>query len=321
MNINDFSPLVSIVIPVYNGERYLARAIDSALNQTYQNIEVIVVNDGSNDNTEKIAKTYGNKIRYFSKDNGGVSTALNYAIKKMNGEYFSWLSHDDVYFPNKIECEISILKNLANKDTVIYSNYITIDENDNKIETIKLEERHPINILDSSMDSYFSMVISGITLLIRKELLINYGLFDETKKTTQDYYMWFQILKDYDIKFTPAILTMTRIHSEQTSNSQSHLWEDEKKQLWEYCFENMNISKSIYKSKEEFYYNYIKLYHQQIGGYLVPFLCTQYFRQDVKNKKQKYEIKKIYKQYSISILKKIIKKIRKIIKFIKGLGA
>ena len=84
-----FNPKVSIIIPVYNGSNYLKEAIDSALEQTYKNIEIIVVNDGSRDNgaTEKIVKSYGDRIRYYKKDNGGVSTALNLGIEKMTGEY------------------------------------------------------------------------------------------------------------------------------------------------------------------------------------------------------------------------------------------
>ena len=83
-----YSPKVSIVIPVYNGANYLSEAIDSALAQTYSNIEILVVNDGSNDEgaTERIAKSYGEKIRYFAKENGGVSSALNLGIREMHGE-------------------------------------------------------------------------------------------------------------------------------------------------------------------------------------------------------------------------------------------
>ena len=93
---------VSIIIPVYNGEKYIAQSIESALNQTYKNIEVIVVNDGSSDNTEKIVLEYGDKIKYIRKENGGVASALNVGIKNMTGDFFSWLSHDDLYYPNKI---------------------------------------------------------------------------------------------------------------------------------------------------------------------------------------------------------------------------
>ena len=97
-----FNPLVSIIIPVYNGENYLAEAINSALSQTYNNIEVIVINDGSKDQTDTICKSYGDRIKYLKKENGGVASALNFGIDNMNGEYFSWLSHDDLYLPDKV---------------------------------------------------------------------------------------------------------------------------------------------------------------------------------------------------------------------------
>ena len=80
------NPLVSIIIPVYNGSNFMREAIDSALAQTYPNIEILVVNDGSTDNTREIALSYGDKIRYFEKENGGVATALNLAIREMKGE-------------------------------------------------------------------------------------------------------------------------------------------------------------------------------------------------------------------------------------------
>ena len=122
-------PLVSIVIPVYNGSDYMSDAIDSAINQTYNNIEIIVVNDGSNDNgkTEEIALSYGDKIRYIKKENGGVSSALNTGIKNMKGKYFSWLSHDDLYTPDKVEKEINALKDSGSDDTVVLCDCIQVN--------------------------------------------------------------------------------------------------------------------------------------------------------------------------------------------------
>ena len=117
-----FEPKVSIVIPVYNGANYLREAIDSALEQTYRNTEVIVVNDGSTDGgeTEDIAISYGDRIRYFTKENGGISTALNLGIQAMSGEYFSWLSHDDVYYPHKIEKQNLYRYILRNHISLVY---------------------------------------------------------------------------------------------------------------------------------------------------------------------------------------------------------
>jgi len=105
------NPKVSIVIPVYNGSNYLHEAIDSALAQTYKNVEIIVVNDGSTDDgkTEAIAKSYGDKIRYYYKKNGGVSSALNLGISNMSGDYFAWLSHDDIYLPQNVEFQLRAL--------------------------------------------------------------------------------------------------------------------------------------------------------------------------------------------------------------------
>ena len=105
-------PLVSIVIPVYNGSKYLGEAIDSALEQTYKNIEIVVINDGSKDNgkTRAVAKSYGDKIRYYEKENGGVSSALNYAIKMSKGQFISWVSHDDKILPEKIELQIEFIR-------------------------------------------------------------------------------------------------------------------------------------------------------------------------------------------------------------------
>jgi len=127
---NTFHPLVSIIIPVYNGSRYLNEALSSALNQTYDNIEVIVVNDGSEDNSGEIAQSYGSRIRYFEKENGGVSTALNMALQHMRGDYFSWLSHDDVYFHDKIEKQVQKLASFGPTErtrTILYSNLMVID--------------------------------------------------------------------------------------------------------------------------------------------------------------------------------------------------
>lgn len=123
-------PKVTIVIPVYNGEKYVKYAIDSALAQTYKNLEILVINDGSVDRTDEIVKSYGRKIRYIKKENGGVSSALNLAIKEMRGEYFSWLSHDDTYEPNKIEREIEFLKenNYLGKKVIVFSDYYLIDK-------------------------------------------------------------------------------------------------------------------------------------------------------------------------------------------------
>jgi len=203
---------VSIVIPVYNGSNYLKEAIDSALAQTYKNIEIIVVNDGSTDNTEEIAKSYGDKIRYFSKENGGVSSALNLALREMKGEYFSWLSHDDVYFPEKIEKQVDFLRKFEDKNVILYSNYNIINENSKIIDTIIRNHK----LLEDKMEyAVLRGGINGITLLIPKKAFDDYGHFDEKLKCTQDYAKWFEMMKTYKFVHMPIVLAKHRFHQAQ----------------------------------------------------------------------------------------------------------
>lgn len=241
-------PLVSIIIPVYNGEDYVKEAIDSALNQTYDNKEIIVVNDGSFDKTETICLKYGKKIKYFSKENGGVSTALNLAIKKASGEYISWLSHDDLYYPNKIEDEVKI----ANNNTIIYSDYDLIDENGNNIGNIilpheKLENKNSLPLMKG--------LINGITLLIPKKAFIDCGEFNIDLKCTQDYDMWFRMLiKGYNFVHLEQSLASSRQHRNQTTNTSTKMV-SEGNTLWKNMVFNMpkNIILKDFKTEYSFY--------------------------------------------------------------------
>lgn len=219
----NFNPLVSIIIPVYNGEKYLREAVNSALKQTYKNIEIIIINDGSTDNTEKIVKSYKDKrIRYFKKENGGVATALNLGIKKMKGKYFSWLSHDDVYFVDKIEKQISALskinKNKRNK-TIIYGNWVLIDKDSKIFDEFRIEKRYDIRKLNYPLYPIMKCIVNGCTLLIPKRCFDEIGLFNEKEKTTQDYEMWFRMFPKYDLLFQPNFDVKFRYHEMQGSNT------------------------------------------------------------------------------------------------------
>ena len=194
----EFQPLVSIVIPVYNGSNYVRDAIDSALNQTYKNIEIIVVNDGSKDDgaTEQIALSYGDKIRYIHKENGGVSSALNEGIRNMRGEYFSWLSHDDMYKPDKIERQVAMLNKYGNTDCLVLCSAEHINA---KGECIKNGVRK--NELELGLNTYERVLKSlctrgsynGCAFLIPKSAFDKAGMFDETLRYAQDAFMWLQI--------------------------------------------------------------------------------------------------------------------------------
>ena len=229
-------PLVSIVIPVYNGENYLKEAIDSALAQTYAPIEVLVINDGSTDKTEEIALSYGDKVRYFLKENGGVSTALNLGIANMRGAYFSWLSHDDLYTPEKIELEIAALSDAPTR--TVYSDYAVIDKAGATIATMNIAKKYPDADFTIGLFPILRQVLNGCSLLIHKSHFDRVGMFDERLRVTQDYDLWFKMLRGTELVYVNEPLVMQREHGAQaTHNYERNRAESD--ELW------LNMLKSV----------------------------------------------------------------------------
>ncbi len=222
------SPLISIVIPVYNGSRYLKEAIDSALDQSYRNREIIVVNDGSRDDgkTEDVAHSYRDKIRYFTKPNGGVASALNMGITKASGEYISWLSHDDAFTRMKLENQVAFLNALPpdrRKEVVLYSHFLLMDE-DSKVygrytvPKVPPEMVYQALLCEMVFRSPFrrrKFGINGCTTLVPRAAFDKVGYFDEQLRTTQDYDMWFRMNRYYDFLLADDYLLKSRIHGEQ----------------------------------------------------------------------------------------------------------
>lgn len=261
----NFNPLVSIVIPVYNGSNYLSCAIDAALNQTYKNIEVIVVNDGSTDNkkSEKIAKKYGNKIKYYYKDNGGVSSALNYGIERMNGDYFAWLSHDDFIEKNHIEKLVELVSCEGNEKVIPFSSFKVIDTKNNL--DIKRTIDAQLVVMDykmSKLKNYYSLLqgeINGGSVLIPKEAFEKYGYFDESLRITQERDMWSRLIKEYHFINVPYDTASLRVHSNQVTTTAKDVVEKTEKK-------SLDIINSLTREEiEQLEYNesffYTKMYH------------------------------------------------------------
>lgn len=210
---------VSIIIPVYNGSDYLDEAIQSALAQTYKNIEVIVVNDGSCDEgaTERVALRYSEQIRYISKANGGVASALNSGVHEMTGEYFSWLSHDDLYCREKIERELEEIQTLPLAEqgrTIIYSDYAVFSTDPDRAIPVRLQgvDAEEFRFWLTTENS-----LHGCTLLIPKAAFVEFGGFDKSLRTTQDYDLWFRMAGGFRFRHLSQVLVKARSHSEQGS--------------------------------------------------------------------------------------------------------
>lgn len=210
-------PLVSIIIPVYNGSNFMREAIDSALSQTYPNIEILVVNDGSTDDTRDIALSYGDKIRYFEKENGGVSTALNLGIREMKGAYFSWLSHDDWYLPRKIEAEMDALRACGDWNRAVWSDLEVVRYPSGVRRRISECHHYGKALVETGWFGGIMGIINGCTLLIPKSYFDLYGGFDEKLRGASDADQWFRMFKDRKLVYVTECLECTRIHARQVT--------------------------------------------------------------------------------------------------------
>ena len=230
-----YEPVVSIVIPAYKAANYLAEAIDCSLAQTYPNIEIIVVNDGSPDDgaTREVALRYGDKIRYFEKENGGSSTALNEGIRQMRGEWFSWLSHDDLYLPEKVQQQVEYLQAVVEQgnkpeEYVLFTASDLIDKDgkiirksDKTAETVRAEQ---INGMADNRwliaDQIKRYSFHGCGCLVHKTVFDVVGMFDENLRLVNDIDLWLRIfMGGCRVRYLPQSLVQGRIHAKQVSRS------------------------------------------------------------------------------------------------------
>lgn len=214
-------PRVSIIIPVFNGENYIKDAIDSAIAQTYNNLEIIIVDDGSVDRTAEICQSYGNKIRYFYKENGGVASAVNLGIQKMEGDYFSWLSHDDIYHSDKIEKQMKAVLASDDKTVIVHGNYNIRNDLRQSITYVKNERTFGVERMCKSVFPILLIALHGCVPLVHKRHFERVGVFNESLLLTQDYDFFFRLMRDQKSIFIEEPLVDVRIHAYSGRNISS----------------------------------------------------------------------------------------------------
>ena len=214
------NPRVSICIPSYNHARFLQTALESALSQTYQDFEIVVVDDGSTDDSLRIATDYAARhpsiVQVFSHpDRGhqGISATVNLAFKKSRGEYWCGLPSDDVFYPYKLEEQVAFLE--THRDIgFVYGYAATIDEAGHLLPEIMGAD------ISASPDPVARLIsgnaIWGMTVLARRDCVEKVGLHDETL-VYSDWDLWIRILAHYKVGFMNRPLAMWRIHSNNTS--------------------------------------------------------------------------------------------------------
>ncbi len=194
--INSEKPLVSVIIPTYNRADLLGRAIQSALDQTYQKIEIIIVDDASNDNTEEIVRKFHNKnvvyIRHNCNKGGGA--ARNAGIIASNGEYIAFLDDDDEWLNDKLEKQIETIKTLSSEWGGIYCGFYRITGKKSKAVEVFKNGNLKTEVLREKLD-----IGSSSTLLFIKKIILEIGLFDETFERNQDFELLIRFFRKYKL--------------------------------------------------------------------------------------------------------------------------
>lgn len=206
-------PRVSVIIPSYNAEAFLSDAVESVLNQTWRDLELIIVNDGSTDGTGSLAQRLSEgdrRVKIVDKPNGGLSSARNAGIAAASGDAICFLDADDVFLPDKIERQAQFLEHAPSCDFV-YSDYYV---GDSQLTPIWLESVRPAM---AKMEEYllYRNGFAPLCPLLRSRLVVATGDFDETLRATEDWDYWIRAAQHGRFCYLPGAVGIYRTHSGQ----------------------------------------------------------------------------------------------------------
>ena len=215
----NMSDLVSIIMPIYNSEKFLKESLESILQQTWKNIEIIAVNDGSTDDSFQILEKYSDKIQIINQKNSGLAHALNAGLEKISGNWFKWFSPDDLMFPNTIETLVYEAK--KHRNTIIYSNWEIIDENNKKLRTFSESNYNNLSHFEFIIRLLDGQQINVNTTLIPTSIIKKGCSFRELKDPiVVDYDFFLRAALQFNVNFhlIEKPLIKYRIHQNQLSH-------------------------------------------------------------------------------------------------------
>lgn len=208
-------PLVSVIIPTYNRCAMLEKAVQSVLSQNFRNFELIVVDDGSKDQTKKIMQKY-TSVRYFYKQNGGVASARNFGIKKAEGDLIAWLDDDDYFLPEKLQKQVDFFKKNP-RIGLVYTGHSMVDSTATQVKKTYFVPPHIKNLETTRKLLLRQCFFANSTVMMKKECFERTGLFDEGLSHTVDYDMWLRTAAFYKFGCVPQVLTVYCWHGRQIS--------------------------------------------------------------------------------------------------------
>ena len=203
-------PLVSIIIPTYNRAAIVTNAIKSVLEQTYQNFEILVVDDGSIDATQStLAKIKDKRVKLISASHGGAAAARNIGLKTAQGEYIGFCDSDDLWIASKLELQINYFKQNPDVD-LVFGDVVSL--RGKKIETASYfgeRKPHAGHVFNQLLQYNF---IPNVSVLVRKSCLDQIGYFNEELKTSEDYELWLRFCLHYKVSYISEMVVQVLRH-------------------------------------------------------------------------------------------------------------
>ncbi|MER3445447.1 MAG: glycosyl transferase [Candidatus Dadabacteria bacterium] len=241
-------PRVSVIIPTYNRAEFLCSAITSVLNQTFQDFEIIVVDDASNDGTYEVVSSFnGNGIKYIRhKINRGGAAARNTGIRASTGEYIAFLDDDDEWMPEKLQMQVDLLQISPPEVGAVYTGYLIIDRVKGEIVDRKTATKRRDLSNELILSNYLGA--AGSSILLRRGCFEKVGLFDKGLSSSQDYDMWIRIPREFHFDCVEKSLIKYHFHKNRISNNLIALINGREMLLKKYSqfFESHRKSYSLY---------------------------------------------------------------------------
>ncbi|NLT51847.1 MAG: glycosyltransferase [Ignavibacteria bacterium] len=282
--------LVSVIITTFNGEKFIRESVDSIVRQTYKNLEIIVIDDGSNDNTADIIKSISdNRIKYFRTENNGHVSALNYGLSLSNGDYVSILDHDDIAMPQKIEKQMNCI--LSNPELGVISHFFLVMDERGKI----IYEIHlPKEDEEIKKELCLQNIISHSGVLYKKKIVLEAGGYREKYGKIADYDLWLRLRLNTKFINLDEMLLKYRKHNNGQSFSLKSI-KEANISILKVLEENISIIEPNYKNLKIFWQ--IRYGEKRIS---ILKLCKTI-------KSRKYHIKKTLKFFILNLTSRDLK--------------
>jgi len=288
--LGESKELVSVIMPVYNGEDFLAKSIRSVLNQTYERWELIIVNDGSVDSSSNIALKFADikGVKYYEHEkNKGIPSARNTGIKNSNGSLIAFIDQDDVWVDKKLSIQIETLKDLNYTYGIVGTGVYIINKSDQKIDK-RIPDRLPKKEGDLVRRTFMGGAVITTTSLVRKDCFQSVGLLDESLFGCDDLEFWVRAAKEWKMYNIKEPLAKKRKHNTNAGNNLRQFIDSirVRKRIMDNtsCVDNIMASRlgydyyllsvkqwklSMYKKSRKSSYQAIGLDYSIIGAYLI----------------------------------------------------